>query len=306
MPDIVFLGPQRHQPTLAQVLDELGLSGPLCAVTAGWQEREGELEELSAHVGCRVDDLQLYSRAERLFRNDRALLEEHRLRQQKLMRLQRFYRLRLHYALEAVRALNREEQTPLRSLLGSEKRSALNAVRSLDRRHLRRILKVHQEHPELRLRNHVQRQEVEGLIAASKAVLIAGGHIAVLINRMRLFDLGELLLQRPVIAWSAGAMALSERILLFHDCPPQGAGDAELLETGLGLVEDVVPLPQARQRLLLDDSQRVGRLAKRMKPALCVTLDEGSFIHWRGGRLLAARRSLRLTSQGKLRPLNPS
>ncbi|HSR51831.1 MAG TPA: Type 1 glutamine amidotransferase-like domain-containing protein [Acidobacteriota bacterium] len=287
-------------------MNELGVSGPLCAITAGWQEREGELEELCSHVGCEVIDLELYQRADGLFRADQKLVEEHRSRQEKLIRLQRLYRIRLHYALEAVRALNREESAPQPSLLRSERQAALNAVRALDRRHLRRVVKVHQQNPELRLRNSHVRNELEEIITASQAVLVAGGHIATLLNRIRLFDLKDLISQRPVIAWSAGAMAMSEHILLFHDCPPQGAGDAELLETGLGLVEGVVPLPNARSRLLLDDRERVGRLARRMKPMVCATLEQGSLLHWRQSRLLAARRSWRLTSDGKVRPIQPA
>jgi peptidase E len=60
------------------------------------------------------------------------------------------------------------------------------------------------------------------LLAASHAVLIAGGHIAVLLNRLRLFDLSAVLRERPVFGWSAGAMVLTSRIVLFHDSPPRG------------------------------------------------------------------------------------
>ncbi len=72
-------------------------------------------------------------------------------------------------------------------------------------------------------------------------MLIAGGHVAVLLNRMRLFRLGEELAKKPLIAWSAGAMALSERIVLFHHHAPQGRRDAELLDAGLGIVPAAHP-----------------------------------------------------------------
>ena len=48
-------------------------------------------------------------------------------------------------------------------------------------------------------------------------------------------------------------MAISERVVLFHDSPPQGPGAAEVLDAGLGLVGDVVVLPQPEFRLRLDD-----------------------------------------------------
>ena len=91
-----------------------------------------------------------------------------------------------------------------------------------------------------------QIEKVEGLA-------IAGGHVAILINRMRLFDLGQKLDGKAVFAWSAGAMAISERIVLFHHSPPQGYGNTEVLEHGLGLARGLVLFPHARRRLALDD-----------------------------------------------------
>lgn len=55
---------------------------------------------------------------------------------------------------------------------------------------------------------------------------------------MRMFDFRSRLAARPevpIMAWSAGAMVVSERIVLFHDSPPQGRGNAEMLGPGLGL-----------------------------------------------------------------------
>jgi hypothetical protein len=98
--------------------------------------------------------------------------------------------------------------------------------------------------------------------------------VAVLLNRLRLFDLAGLLGERPVVAWSGGAMVLSERLVLFHDHPPQGRGYAEVFEAGLNLAPGVVPLPHARRRLDLGDPERVALLARRFLPARCLALDE--------------------------------
>jgi hypothetical protein len=64
--------------------------------------------------------------------------------------------------------------------------------------------------------------------------------------------------------------------VLYHDRPPQGPGNAEILETGLGLVRGVVALPHARERIRLDDPSRVMRFAIRFGPARCLALDEGA------------------------------
>ena len=50
MSRVVFLGPQRFRPTLAAVLDRLEVDGTVAAVTAGWQEREQEVDELHDRV----------------------------------------------------------------------------------------------------------------------------------------------------------------------------------------------------------------------------------------------------------------
>ena len=78
----------------------------------------------------------------------------------------------------------------------------------------------------------------------------------------------------PVIAWSAGAMALTDRIVLFHDRAPQGPGHPEVYGSGLSVLRDVVLLPHARARLLLDDAPRMAVFARRFAPARCVLLEQ--------------------------------
>lgn len=303
MAEVVFLGPQRLQPTVDKTREMLGLEGPVCAVTAGWQEREGEVEELQEHLDREVVDLMLYSRAEVLFNRYPELRQAHRQRQMMLREQQRVYRLRLYHVLEALRRVERIAKGS--SVRSSEIRAAMAAVRQLDRHQLRRIQQIHSRFSEVLAPRRGEREEIVSAIKSSCAVLIAGGHIAVLLNRLRLFDLGPVLQEKPVIAWSAGAMALCQRILLFHDCPPQGAGDAEIFEQGLGMVPGVIALPRARQRLLLDDRRRVSRLARRLAPSHCLTLDPGSLLHFKSDRLIACRGSLRLMPRGTLKNPQP-
>ena len=301
--DIVLLGPQRMERTVDSVLRSLELEpGPVCAITAGWQEREGEVDELSEHVHRDVIDLRLYRRAERVFHDSAfdQLRRQHRERQRQLRELQRLYRIRLYYALESLRHLARLQGES--RMLQSERQAAMAGVRLLDRQHLRALRRVHSEFPGL-LVNGPEIDQVREIIQRSRAVLIAGGHVAVLLNRMRLFGLEGLLASKPVVAWSAGAMAISERIVLFHDSPPQGQGDAEVLETGLGLVKGIVPLPHASDRLRLADRRRTSRLARRFLPLHCLTLDPGSLLHFRAGELCDCRACRRLKRSGRLADL---
>jgi enterochelin esterase-like enzyme len=64
-------------------------------------------------------------------------------------------------------------------------------------------------------------------------------------------------------------MALTERIVLFHDRAPQGPGHPEVYGSGLSVLRNLVPLPHARARLLLDDAPRMAVFARRFAPARC-------------------------------------
>jgi len=280
-PSLLLLGPQFRDPTLADALRVAGIAGPLVAITAGWQEREAELGALEEHMGLRVEDLRLYARAETVFAADPGLAEAYRARQAALRELQDLYRIRLDHAKAAARevwSLPQDTVLRRRSL-----DAAIDALRTLDREHLAEIARLHGEfaerlHPLERPALREQVALVRARVADAGCVLLAGGHVAVLLNRLRLFDAASWLRDRPLVAWSAGAMALGERVVLFHDHLPQGAGNAEVFEAGLGLVRGLLPLPHARSRLALADSRRVALLARRFAPTPCVTLDYGDWL----------------------------
>lgn len=281
MRHITLLGPQRLQPTIAPEIDALDDDGQVAVVTAGWQEREAENDELQQHLDRPVVDLRLHLRAEQIFVEDEEFFLAHRARQDTLRRLQRLYRFRLNYVLEPARRLMRRKGQD--AILRDERESAIEAIRTLDREHLARIRTVHDDF-DARWRLHERptvarhREELREILEHSVALAIAGGHVAVLLNRLRLFGVLDLQPALPVFAWSAGAMALSDRVVLFHDSPPQGAGSPEVLEVGLGLVPRLVVLPHARQRLRLDDPVRVELLVRRFAPARSLAFDGGAVL----------------------------
>lgn len=288
MRSVVLLGPQRLRPTVIRAVEEVGVTGEIAAVTAGWQEREREVDELSEHLGRPVVQLELYRRAESLFLADRGYFEAYRARQEALRQLQALYRRRLAHVLDAARELLVAEGPE--ELLEPEKESALEIVRALDRHHLERIEAIQRVYaPDLDPRHHPQlleqQAEIRTLLDGCDALAIAGGHVLILLNRLRLFDvLGMLGSDKPVFAWSAGAMCCASRVVVFHDSPPQGAGNAEVIEVGLGLFDDILPLPHARHRLALGDPARVALLARRFTDHTCVAMDEGAALRRvRGG-----------------------
>lgn len=305
MHDVLLLGPQFRSPNLREALGHAGLQGPVVAITAGWQEREGELSALEEHLGAPVRDLRLYERTEAAFARDPDLHESYRARQNELRRLQDLYRVRLDHAKAAARELLKsDDDSPLAR---KAVRGAIEGLRRLDAEHLRDIRTLHRRFdaewgPARRPVLAAQAAELERLVARAGLVCIAGGHVAVLLNRLKLFGLEGVLRTRPVAAWSAGAMVLAERVVLFHDHPPQGAGNAEVFEAGLALVRAAVLLPHAASRLATSDPARIELLARRLAPATCYTLDDGSRLLWRRGRLADAAGSRRLARTGRLLP----
>jgi hypothetical protein len=306
---LVLLGPQRFQPTLREAVRSLGIEGPVASVTAGWQEREEEDAELRDHLHRDVLGLRLYHRAEDALQRDDELAEALRARQETLRQLQDLYRLRLSYALEAARELMQHAGGG--RMLSEQRRAAIRAVRTLDRWHLRRIRRIHEQfterwQPARRPAVAAHRDELRDLVERTGALCIAGGHVAVLLSRLRLFDIPGLVRDRPVIAWSAGAMAVSDRVVLYHDSPPQGPGNPEVLDAGLTLCRQIVALPHARQRLKLDDPVRVALFARRFAPSTCVVLDAGARVDWDGRAWSAGAGTLRLERRGAVRPMPAS
>ncbi len=256
---VTLLGPQRR-PTLDTVAASLQLVGPIATITAGWQEREPDDGALSERLGSRDVNLSLYGRwLDVQDRNPDFAAAERRLRGV-LEEVQEIYLLRLDHALQAVYAIQRRGGHD--RLQADALAEALAAVRELDASHLHRIRDVRgefyqawQPHDRPVIAEH--RAAVARLLGDAAAIVVAPPH-------------------SPVIAWSAGAMALTDRIVLFHDRSPQGFGHPEVFGKGLNVLRGVVPLPHARARLLLDDAPRMAVFARRFAPARCVLLENGT------------------------------
>lgn len=300
---VILLGPQRHVRLVHGALESLGI-GPralVAVVSAGWEEREAEDEELREHVARPVANLAVWARVERIFERDPELLAAMRERQDTLRRVQELYRLRLVGVMEAARELLRRPGDD--AFLVAERDDAVQMVRELDRQHMARVAAVHAEfearwQPQQRAAVQAERRDLARLLEDCECLCVAGGHIAVLLHRLRLFDVFGLFGDRPVIAWSAGAMAMCERVVLFHDTPPQGGSAVEVMEAGFHLIPDVVVLPHAQKRLVLDDAERTRLFARRFAPAMCVLFDPGARLDWNGRRWIPVGATRRIGAAG--------
>jgi hypothetical protein len=298
-----ILGPLSPGLDLEPVVASLEIHGPVALVTAGWQEREDDDRAIRRGLEASAVNLRLYRRTEEVAALDPELAAAHRRLQERLKLLRRSYNLRLGHLLDALISLQSLEGDP--AILGPERQAALAQVRELDRAHVAHVGELRgafeaRYRPGEREALARHREEVARALDEAGGVVIAGGHVAVLANRLRLFGMDRLLAGRVVIAWSAGAMALSSRIVLFHDSPPWGPGHPEAFDVGLGVFPDLVPLPHASRRLRLGDPGRVARLALRFGPDLLAALEPGDRLDWDGGGWRSRSRIRRLSPRGTL------
>ncbi|MEM7453328.1 MAG: hypothetical protein AAF456_03125 [Planctomycetota bacterium] len=278
---LTLLGPQPEYHSLRHVIERAGFEGPVALNTSGWETEESDDEALRAAVPVDCVNLNLFARSEQLFTDDKELIETLRARQDELRHLRDVYNDRLEYMLTAARKVIRKQGALID--LTRERESAIEMIRQLDREYLLRteqIIDRYEEQLNTSARPAVEhhRREIAGLLSGVSAILISGGHVAIILNRLKIFGILEMNPQLPVIAWSGGAMALSAEVIFFHDSPPQGAGNAEVLRAGMGLFGDVLPLPSARTRLKLDDRARVELFARRFDRYKCVVFDPATIL----------------------------
>jgi hypothetical protein len=277
---IVLLGPQRR-PGLDKVVAGLDVDGPFATITAGWQERELADEELTEHLGGHATNLALWSRRQDVLDRDPEFAAAHRRRSVELTDLQELYLIGVRHTSRALTELRSQTERSERATRFAIS-DAEEVLRSLDRRHLERVREINATFYEA-TRPHEQpiiaahRAEVAQLLAAAGGVVITGGHVGELLDALHLFNVVPAGLDRlPLIAWSAGAMVLTERVVLFNDNASRGPRAPEVYDDGLGLLPGVVVLPSARQRLQMHETARMGVLARRFAPAVCMPLDPGA------------------------------
>lgn len=296
----LLLGPQRPIANIGDAMSRASLpAGPVAVISAGWQEAEGDIDDIRALVDRELVDLALYHRAERVFASDHELLNAYRERQDRLKELQRLYRMRLRQAMLAARNIRRAVAAS--DLVAGEERHAIAQLRALDRHHLRRVGAVYAEFEDAIRGSAVvaeQASAIAEVISGCDTVIITGGHVMVLLNRLQLFGMRKLLAGRHLVAWSAGAMVLSDQLVLYHDRTPLGRRDPELVGAGLGLLPGYIFLPDATRRLRQKDAVRTGLFYGRFSPSKCLTLNSGALLHIREKQVVAAERIGHLRANG--------
>jgi hypothetical protein len=291
---IVLLGPQGPTPDIGEVLADHGIRRA-ALVNAGYQDSESEDAALIAALRVPGVNLKLHARANDVFAKDPELTAAYQARQHRFRHIQSFYRVRVDKTDEAARMISVRYVEP--ELLEQEDAVSVSQLRQLDDDHVQRCTALRAAY-EARWRLGERpviarhRDELRAELETVDALVIAGGHVASLFNRMKMFDVLGLAAGKSVFAWSAGAMVLTDRIVLFHDYPPYGSDIAQVLDAGFGLVPNIVVLPDPKRRVRMDDRHGIARFARRMKPATCFAMDHGARITLDQGmvtRVTAAR-----------------
>lgn len=302
---LTLLGPQSDYRSLKVALARKQINGKVALITAGWETDEHEDHDLKQAIGLPADNLQLFARTEQLFKDDPELIQTLRSRQDELRHLRYAYNDRLDYLLEAARQIIRKQEDLID--LDAERESAIDMVRQLDRQYFVRtsqIIDRYEENLQTETRPQVaaHRAEIAEILSQCQAILISGGHVAIILNRLKIFGALEMCPELPIFTWSGGAMALADQVVLFHDSPPQGAGNPEVLRAGMGFFQDILPLPSGRERLNLADSARVELFSRRFDQFACVLLDAETVLERENGiwNLVEGGQETRLGTCGKV------
>jgi hypothetical protein len=280
-----LLGPQRFTTTVGTTVRSLELSGRIAMINAGWEERESDDDELNGHLDGRGVNLRLHHRMMDVLAKDEHFAAAALTFRDRQDELRAFYGIRLQSAVDAVHAVH--HRTSIHGVGPLAELDAVEAVREVDRWYAAELAELYRA-----VRATAPRVEsgtigwhmgeIAAILDDCAGVVIAGGNVRTLLRAMRVFDV-TIPRELPVVAWSAGAMALTDQVVLFHDFTPHGVTAAEVHDTGTGRVPGIIALPHAKRRLRLDDQERMSVLARRFPDHRMTLLDDGAVLRFPNG-----------------------
>ncbi|MFT4165489.1 MAG: hypothetical protein QM650_09635 [Microlunatus sp.] len=288
--EVTVLGPQRRTSGAKAAVAELIPRGGIATINAGWRERESDDGELSAVLDGRMVNLRLYQRWTELIGTDSEYAAAERKLADELEEQQAIYAVRLFHAVAALDEVNRRDKLP--AARAAAVADGIRQLRALDAWHLAEVAESRQSFYRSVMigeRSNVvaHRRELLEICQASAGMVITGGHVGVLLHLLHVFGLAAML-KEPVITWSAGAMALSDRVVLFGANRPAGRRLPEVWAEGLGAYPGVLPFPQPRARLPMHDPYQLALLARRFKPRTCLLVGDKARVLLGDGRALPA------------------
>lgn len=281
---VTVLGPQRRTTATRTAVAELVPTGSVAAINAGWRERESADAELGEVLGGRMVNLGLYRRWQELTEEDPDYTAAERELTELLEEQQAVYAQRLFHAVAAIEEVNRRDK--MSAVRAAAVADGIRALRALDTWHLGEVAASRQrfyEQTAIGERPSIvrHRRELAELVDDCAGLVITGGHVGVLLHLLHVFGIASMI-DKPVITWSAGAMALSDRVVLFGAHRPAGRRLPEVWAEGLGVFSGVLTFPHHRHRLPMHDPYQLALLARRFKAWTCLLLDDGSRVDLTG------------------------
>lgn len=285
MSTTILLGPQRFTTTVGSTVRSLGVTGRIAMVNSGWEERESDDAELAGHLDGRGVNLRLHHRMLDVLTKDKHFAAAALAFRDRVDELRAFYGIRLQAATDAVHAV--AHRTSIHAVGPIAEEAAIEAVREVDRWYAAELADLYGAVRATAPRDESgtigwHRGEIGAVLDECEAVVIAGGNVRTLMRTLRVFDVA-LRPEQAVVAWSAGAMALTDQVVLFHDFTSHGVTAAEVHDTGLGRLPGVIALPHAKRRLRLDDRERMSVLARRFDEHRLLLLDDGAVVRFPDG-----------------------
>jgi hypothetical protein len=276
----ILLGPQRFTTTVQPTVRSLGLDGPVAVINAGWEERESDDAELTGLLDGRGRNLRLHHRMIDVLTKDEHFAAAALTFRDRQDELRAFYGIRLQAAVDAVYDV--AHRTSLHAIGPAAQEAAVEAVREVDRWYSAALADLYAEvwataSPLDSGPIGWHMGEIGAVLDECVAVVVAGGNVRTLLRTLRVFDV-RLPADKPVVAWSAGAMALTGTVVLFHDFGSAGVTAPEVHDAGLGRLPGVIALPHARRRLRLDDRERMALLTRRFPHQRLLLLDDGAVV----------------------------
>ena len=129
---------------------------------------------------------------------------------------------------------------------------------------------------------------LEQRILAANTIVLFGGRLDLLLDALRLFRLRDALAEAlrrgtQIVAMSAGAMVLCERVIIYDDMAATRR-DFQLYDRGLSLVRDIQMFPHCTERIQTEDPDNLAYLARRFRHHSCVGLNQRSFMLFEPGQ----------------------
>ena len=303
---LVLLGQQRESPRLQKFIERCGVTGPVALISAGWEEDEEDDQWVRDAVDVPVVNSRLYTLADELFRQDPEVLAMLRERQDRLRALRDVNELQLEHSGAVARELWRRLDCNAAAV--GAWHQTLGQIQDIDTRYLKAVSAVIKEYdrriaPQQRRSVLEYRRAVLDRLRGCQALLLAGGHVGVLLNRLNLCRLLKHL-QLPTIAWAGGAMALGERVYFYDHFIPHAQREVELSRQGLALYRGLQLFPRADERLNLQDPCELAILAQRL-PSRCLLLDQHSEVAWTAAGELSVAQVRMIDDQGEVQEWTP-